>query len=246
MCGRSRSTSCATRSSACGRPCGWTYAAAASTTRAPSRTGSCRSRTTTSTTGAPATTPPSTGPTRRSAADGVFYGFYERLFDEGTLRDLCAFLGIDFHAPDLGRQVNVSPKDDGEPRRRRPVRALAQRFAPVYEAVGAPVPRRRPRRRSGRACGSSDGSGPSAGQLVAPDLAGQGAGQLPEPGPGLRSLRRRQPLPDERVELVGRSRRRRTPHRPAAPTRRPARRRPRRRRPPGAAGGPARPRAGRR
>jgi hypothetical protein len=69
----------------------------------------------------------------------VFYGFYERLFDESTLRDLCGFLGIEFHVPDLGRQVNVSPKRDGE-LSEETSRALAQRFAPVYEAVTARFP----------------------------------------------------------------------------------------------------------
>jgi hypothetical protein len=71
--------------------------------------------------------------------DGAFYGFYERLFDAGTLRDLCAFLGIDFHEPDLGREVNVSPKDDGE-LSEDTVRALVRRFAPVYAAVAARFP----------------------------------------------------------------------------------------------------------
>jgi hypothetical protein len=72
-------------------------------------------------------------------ADAVFYGFYERLFEVATLRDLCGFLGIDFHEPDLGRQVNVSPKRHGD-LSDDTVRALAERFAPVYEAVAARFP----------------------------------------------------------------------------------------------------------
>jgi hypothetical protein len=72
-------------------------------------------------------------------AGAVFYGFYERLFEVATLRDLCAFLGIDFHEPDFGRQVNVSPKDHGE-LADETVRALAMRFAPVYDAVAARFP----------------------------------------------------------------------------------------------------------
>jgi hypothetical protein len=71
--------------------------------------------------------------------DEVFYGFYERLFDASTLRDLCGFLGIDFVQPDLGRQVNVSPKEDGE-LADDTVRGLVARFAPVYEAVAARFP----------------------------------------------------------------------------------------------------------
>ena len=71
--------------------------------------------------------------------ESVFYGFYERLFDVATLRDLCAFLGIDFHEPDLGRQVNASPKGDGE-LSEETVAALVHRFAPVYDAVAARFP----------------------------------------------------------------------------------------------------------
>jgi hypothetical protein len=73
------------------------------------------------------------------AGGTVFYGFYERLFEAATLRDLCGFLGIDFHEPDLGRQVNVSPKRHGD-LSDETVRALAGRFAPVYEAVAARFP----------------------------------------------------------------------------------------------------------
>jgi hypothetical protein len=69
----------------------------------------------------------------------VFYGFYERLFEASTLRDLCGFLGIDFVEPDVGRQVNVSPKRHGD-LSDETVRGLAGRFAPVYEAVAARFP----------------------------------------------------------------------------------------------------------
>lgn len=75
----------------------------------------------------------------RAFGNAVFYGFYERLFDEGTLRDLCGFLGIDFVEPDLGRLVNVSPKEDGE-LAEETVRGLVARFAPVYDAVAARFP----------------------------------------------------------------------------------------------------------
>lgn len=71
--------------------------------------------------------------------EAVFYGFYERLFDRATLQDLCGFLGLDFHEPDVARQVNVSPKEDGE-LEDDTVRALVERFAPVYEAVAARFP----------------------------------------------------------------------------------------------------------
>ncbi len=75
----------------------------------------------------------------RSFASEVFYGFYEQLFEESTLRDLCDFLGMDFHQPDVERQVNVSPKHDGD-LAEETVRALVHRFAPVYDAVAARFP----------------------------------------------------------------------------------------------------------
>jgi hypothetical protein len=65
----------------------------------------------------------------------VFYGFYERLFSEETLRPLCDFLGIDFHEPDVQRQVNVSPKAEGAALPEETVRTIARHFAGVYEAV---------------------------------------------------------------------------------------------------------------
>ncbi|QIG42657.1 sulfotransferase [Nocardioides anomalus] len=65
--------------------------------------------------------------------EDVWYGFYERLFRRDTLQELCAFLGVDFHEPDLGRQVNTSPKSaqlpDGA------AETIARYFAPVYDAV---------------------------------------------------------------------------------------------------------------
>jgi hypothetical protein len=69
----------------------------------------------------------------------VFYGFYERLFERSTLVDLCAFLGLDFHEPDVDRHVNVSPKseaalpDDA-------VRSVARQFPEVYAAVASRFP----------------------------------------------------------------------------------------------------------
>ena len=65
----------------------------------------------------------------------VFYGFYERLFSPETLEPLCAFLGVDFHEPDVGRQVNVSPKSEGATLAEDTRRTIARHFAPVYDAV---------------------------------------------------------------------------------------------------------------
>jgi len=71
--------------------------------------------------------------------DDVHVDFYERLFDRGTLRGLCSFLGIDFHEPDLDRHVNVSPKSEvGLPD--EAVRSVARLFPEVYDAVAARFP----------------------------------------------------------------------------------------------------------
>jgi hypothetical protein len=67
--------------------------------------------------------------------EGVFYGFYERLFSRETLEPLCAFLGIDFHEPDTERQVNVSPKSEGATLGEDTRRTIARHFAAVYDAV---------------------------------------------------------------------------------------------------------------
>jgi hypothetical protein len=67
--------------------------------------------------------------------EDVFYGFYERLFSEDTLAPLCEFLGIDFHEPDFGRQVNVSPKSEGAALPEETVRTVARHFGGVYDAV---------------------------------------------------------------------------------------------------------------
>jgi hypothetical protein len=67
--------------------------------------------------------------------EDVFYDFYERLFTHETLERLCAFLGIDFHEPDYGRQVNTSPKEQGADLPEETIRTIARHFAPVYTAV---------------------------------------------------------------------------------------------------------------
>ena len=69
------------------------------------------------------------------AREEVFYGFYERLFSAETLRPLCDFLGIDYHEPDTGRQVNVSPKSEGATLPEETRRTIARHFAGVYVAV---------------------------------------------------------------------------------------------------------------
>jgi len=74
--------------------------------------------------------------------EDVFYGFYERLFSAETLRPLCELLGIDFHEPDPGRQVNASPKSEGATLSEDVRRTVARHFEPVYAAVQARFPDR--------------------------------------------------------------------------------------------------------
>jgi hypothetical protein len=70
--------------------------------------------------------------------DRVFYGLYEQLFSPVTLQPLSAFLGIDYHEPDVDRQVNVSPKTATLPD--EVVARIARHFAPVYAATQARFP----------------------------------------------------------------------------------------------------------
>lgn len=44
--------------------------------------------------------------------EDVFFGFYETLFNVESIQSICAFLGLDYVAPDFGVQKNVSPKKD--------------------------------------------------------------------------------------------------------------------------------------
>jgi hypothetical protein len=67
--------------------------------------------------------------------EDIFYGFYERLFSAETLAPLCEFLGIDFHEPNTGRQVNISPKSEGAALPEDTRRTIARHFGPVYDAV---------------------------------------------------------------------------------------------------------------
>ena len=72
-------------------------------------------------------------------ADDVYVGFYETLFDRATLQELCAFLGIDFHEPDIERRVNASQKETDD----LPddlVRTVARHYASVYDAVAKRFP----------------------------------------------------------------------------------------------------------
>jgi len=41
--------------------------------------------------------------------ENIHYEFYETLFQEDSIKKLCAFLEIDYIKPDFGRQINASP-----------------------------------------------------------------------------------------------------------------------------------------
>lgn len=67
--------------------------------------------------------------------DEVYYGFFENLFDEARVREICALVGIDFHAPRFDVRRNSSPPAVGVSD--RVLRTVAEHYRPVYEAVGA-------------------------------------------------------------------------------------------------------------
>ena len=68
----------------------------------------------------------------------VIYGFYEDLFSEARIREICATLGVDFHPPRFDERHNASP-----PARTVPdetVRAVATHYREVYDAVAGRFP----------------------------------------------------------------------------------------------------------
>lgn len=64
----------------------------------------------------------------------IFYGFYEELFDQASVRALCRFLGLPYLEPDLAKRVNESRTDHVLPDALRA--EVAQAYAMVYRAVG--------------------------------------------------------------------------------------------------------------
>lgn len=70
--------------------------------------------------------------------DLVHYDFYERLFRPGATEELCGFLGIEPHEPDLEKRVNASPTEAVLPE--ATVREMAATYAPVYAAVAHRFP----------------------------------------------------------------------------------------------------------
>lgn len=74
----------------------------------------------------------------------LLFLFYEDLFSEkgeDVVRTLCAFIGINFVEPDLGRQVNVSRAISlNSAERLRLVEALAHEYRAAQEIFGAALP----------------------------------------------------------------------------------------------------------
>lgn len=46
----------------------------------------------------------------------LYYGFYETLFTDKTIRDICAFLKIPFETPDYGKRVNATKPSNPLPK----------------------------------------------------------------------------------------------------------------------------------
>ncbi len=69
----------------------------------------------------------------------VYYGFYEDLFTEAHMREICSFLGIDFVEPDFDERRNASASP-ADPLPEETVRAVATHLSEVYAAVAARFP----------------------------------------------------------------------------------------------------------
>lgn len=67
--------------------------------------------------------------------DGVHYELYERLFEESTVRELSAFVGIDPVPADTDRRVNASPKSDLLRLPDDSARRIAEHYRATYEAA---------------------------------------------------------------------------------------------------------------
>ena len=71
--------------------------------------------------------------------DQLYLGFYEQLFTEPSVREICTLLGIDYVDPDFDVRRNAS----AAPPEELPddtVRAVASHFAEVYDVVAARLP----------------------------------------------------------------------------------------------------------
>lgn len=68
------------------------------------------------------------------------YAFYETLFDVDRVRELCAFLCVDYREPDFDRRANVSVGKSVTSLPKDLVREVAEHFAPTYHAVAERFP----------------------------------------------------------------------------------------------------------
>jgi hypothetical protein len=74
---------------------------------------------------------------RAFGPDETYIGFYEDLFSERRVREICDLLGIDFHPPDLDTRRNASPPAQVSD---ETLRMIAEHYREVYEAVSARFP----------------------------------------------------------------------------------------------------------
>jgi Sulfotransferase family len=67
----------------------------------------------------------------------VLIGFYEDLFSESRIREICDLVGVDFHPPMLDERQNASPPAQVP---EELLRTVAGHYREVYEAVAARFP----------------------------------------------------------------------------------------------------------
>jgi hypothetical protein len=67
--------------------------------------------------------------------DQLYYGFYERLFDEAEIRKVCDLAGIRFHDPNFEKKANASQAkaEGGLPD--EVVRTVAEHYRETYHTV---------------------------------------------------------------------------------------------------------------
>ena len=69
----------------------------------------------------------------------IYYGFYEDLFTEERMHEICSFVGVEYVAPSFEERPNASI-DPAEPVPEDTRRAVALHFAEVYDAVATRFP----------------------------------------------------------------------------------------------------------
>ena len=74
---------------------------------------------------------------RAFGPDEMYVGFYEDLFSEARIREICDLLRIDFHQPDLDERRNASPPAQVPD---EILRMIAEHYREVYDTVAARFP----------------------------------------------------------------------------------------------------------